>query len=382
MKCNYQKINNSKGIGLLEVMVSIGLLGGVAVLVMNLGKQGSDIQSRSLSGKDEVEMLSVARTILSQAKNCAESLKLGVARTPIQVKKINNDQADNGEGVETEIFQTDYNGIPHKVLSKDGTESSFGKVNITSIKLVLNNGVGFNYPASSLHSDTGIIRISYTVPRGTKKLDKRSDFIINLSMNTNGGNTTMLNCSKDSGLFTSKAAAVSGLSSSGYVNNWDQTFSYNCPGQKALCGEQSYHNNGTEDRRHSFKCCDVKVDNQILNRKSCTSSGQVNEFDRLLNFSCPKNSLAVGHWSSHDNGTEDRIYDFKCCDYGSASQQVKTENCELLPNGAWANNWDQPVNFTCPAGKVKIGELSVHHNGTEDRIYRFKCCSVVVEELN
>jgi hypothetical protein len=206
MKCNFQKINNSKGIGLLEVMVSIGLLGGVAVLVMNLGKQGSDIQSRSLSGKDEVEMLSVTRTILSQAKNCAESLKLGVARTPIQVKKINNDQADNGEGIETEIFQTDYNGNPHKVLSKVGTESSFGKVNITSIKLVLNNGVGFNYPASSLHSDTGIIRISYTVPRGTKKLDKRSDFIINLSMKTNGSeNTTMLNCSKDSGLFTSKA---------------------------------------------------------------------------------------------------------------------------------------------------------------------------------
>jgi hypothetical protein len=31
---------------------------------------------------------------------------------------------------------------------------------------------------------------------------------------------------------------------------------------------------------------------------------------------------------------------------------------------------------------VKIGELSVHNNSTEDRIYRFKCCSVVVEELN
>merc|ERR1712098_808553 len=48
---------------------------------------------------------------------------------------------------------------------------------------------------------------------------------------------------------------VDSSSWSGYVNNWDETFVFECSsGAGVVAGLESEHDNHTEDRRWSFKC--------------------------------------------------------------------------------------------------------------------------------
>ncbi len=381
MKHQFPEIKKS-GFGLVEVLVALGLAGGLALFVMNIGKFGNDIQRQSLAGNDEIEMISMLRGVLKKDKNCSESLKIGPSRTPITFKKSDIDEPSDNEGIEVEVFQTDYAGGVKKILSSSEPDNRFGRLKIISIKFLMNNGEGFDYPLGTLHSDSGIMRFVYEKPQGNNTVTKTADMALTATLTTNtSGISTGLNCAKDSSAIKRTVATVDNLSNSGYVNNWDQMVNFICPADKVLCGETSFHWNNTEDRRHNFQCCDIKVDNNIVRRKSCSWSGQVNYYDALINYTCPNNTLKAGHFSVHDNGTEDRLYEFYCCEYGSASQKILTENCQVLPNGAWANNWDQPVNFTCPANKVRTGEISVHNNTTEDRLYRFKCCGVVAEEF-
>lgn len=365
------------GFSLVEIMITLGLIGGIAVLIMNISKQGSNIQTSTMAGSDEAELASVVRIILGKEANCSESLKI---LNP--AFKMDVDELDKGEGFSIELFQVAQNGSKKIILTsdEDSPQSKFGKLSIKALKLALDNGTGSNYPTSLSHSDTGTLRITYEKPQGDGKVTKKMNIKLNISMKTDALNkTTATSCSKDNSQSVLKTADVDGHLSSGYVNIWDQEFEYKCPAQKAMSGEVSYHDNGTEDRRHAFTCSDLKIDNQIVPRKSCSWTGQINEYDRLINFECPRGEILAGHWSHHDNGTEDRVYSFYCCDYGSSSQKMKITNCDFITPG-WANYWDQPVNQLCPTGKVRIGEHSIHHNHYEDRIYRFKCCSVVFEE--
>lgn len=386
MKYNYQE-TREKGFSLVEIMVALGLVGGIALVVMNLGKQGSDIQRTSMVSQDEAEMLSHVRLLLANEKNCTSSLTLGpnpASPVPAVFKKRDADEPEKNEGIETAIYQRAHDGSVKRVLGAGtGSAGRYGKIKIFSVKLLFNNGTGFNYSQDDQHSDTAIIRLAYGKPAGGDKFtNKVEDIVIKVLMSTDAsGTTTATSCSKESELFTKNTVAVTHVSTSGYVNAFDAVTNYTCPDNTVMCGEISYHNNGTEDRRHSFRCCALSVDGVKLNQRHCTWSGSVNDMDRLLNYTCPNDTIMAGHYSWHDNGTEDRVYDFYCCSYNTPSQNIKLAECEIVPDGSWANSWDQPVNFTCPSNKVKVGEVSIHSNSTEDRMYRFRCCKVIVEKI-
>jgi len=57
-----------------------------------------------------------------------------------------------------------------------------------------------------------------------------------------------------------------------------------------------------------------KLKNLVLTTKNCYSSGYVNHFDYPINFRCPGNKVMVRAESYHTNGTEDRRWKFECCD--------------------------------------------------------------------
>ena len=40
-----------------------------------------------------------------------------------------------------------------------------------------------------------------------------------------------------------------------YVNNWDETFVFQCAMSGYIAGIDSYHGNSVEDRRFKFYCC-------------------------------------------------------------------------------------------------------------------------------
>ena len=43
----------------------------------------------------------------------------------------------------------------------------------------------------------------------------------------------------------------------------------------------------------------------------------------------------------------------------------------------WANNWDGVLNWSCPTGQALVGMYSEHSNRKEDRRFKFKCGSMV-----
>ncbi|KAM3913882.1 hemagglutinin/amebocyte aggregation factor-like [Leptodactylus fuscus] len=96
----------------------------------------------------------------------------------------------------------------------------------------------------------------------------------------------------------------------GYVNDFDQEFTYTCPFGTVLSGMDSYHDNGREDRRWRFLCCQGETAVQ----RNCQWSGYINDFDGYLRWDAPPNHYLVGAHSYHDNHREDRRWNYYSCE--------------------------------------------------------------------
>ena len=86
--------------------------------------------------------------------------------------------------------------------------------------------------------------------------------------------------------------------------------------------------------------------------------GYANEWDRPMNFMCPANKYIAGVESHHDNGREDRRWRFTCC----AIQNRITASCHQT---GYVNDYDAPMNFQANHGEVITGVYSYHDNGRE-----------------
>ena len=81
-----------------------------------------------------------------------------------------------------------------------------------------------------------------------------------------------------------------------------------CKANYYICGTSSYHDNGPEDRRWSFKCC--RSPNHYT--QNCEMSGldvydsveYVNGLDQFINYTVGDNKVMTGAYSFHDNGAE------------------------------------------------------------------------------
>ena len=236
--------------GLVEVLVALGLTGIIALALMHFSKQGMEIQRSAATGLDELEMIQLMRNILSKPQNCHEALKTGLARGPIKFYKKDIDEPLEDEGIETEFYRKAYDGSLKKMFSSVGDESKYRQIEITSIKLVMNNGEGFNYPANEKINDTGVFHIRYKKPQGSSWVSKIYNLNINVVAETDAsGQTTALGCGVEgsSGVKRTRATRTN-LTSTGNINNYDETINFICPGDKVLCGERSVHSNGAEDR--------------------------------------------------------------------------------------------------------------------------------------
>ncbi|XP_075176863.1 hemagglutinin/amebocyte aggregation factor-like, partial [Anomaloglossus baeobatrachus] len=96
----------------------------------------------------------------------------------------------------------------------------------------------------------------------------------------------------------------------GYVNEFDQEFTFTCPFGLVLSLMHSYHNNDKEDRRWRFLCCNGETAVQ----SNCRWSGYVNDFDNYLRWDAPPNYHLVGAHSYHDNNKEDRRWNYYSCE--------------------------------------------------------------------
>lgn len=158
------RLINQKGFSLIQVMIAIGLSGGVALAIMRMVSTMEQAQTSSQSKMDELDLRTEIRMILNNDKHCRVSLAgdgpVGAPTSPVRFYKTNIDE--NNEGLDVELFVSNVAGDARsvkKLSATDTTANSIGRIKINSIKLLMNNGTGSNYPASTNHNDIGELRI-------------------------------------------------------------------------------------------------------------------------------------------------------------------------------------------------------------------------------
>ncbi|XP_059156033.1 dermatopontin-like isoform X1 [Physella acuta] len=151
-----------------------------------------------------------------------------------------------------------------------------------------------------------------------------------------------------------------------WMTEYDQHFKIECPAGQTIKTLESIHDNGKEDRVWNFGCA-TPPHGAILS--ACEWSGYKNSYDQLLEFQCPNDGIITGVESIHDNGHEDRMWGFQCCNPDGHVSHA----CEYTP---YVNQYDQMLTYRVPDGMVLRGVTSVHDNGHEDRIFKFDICKL------
>ncbi|GFR85940.1 hemagglutinin/amebocyte aggregation factor [Elysia marginata] len=151
-----------------------------------------------------------------------------------------------------------------------------------------------------------------------------------------------------------------------YVNDWDRPVNFECPEDQVITSVYSVHDNHREDRRWKFGC--GPTPGNAKPRQCEWTEDYVNDWDLPVMFMCPANYMIAGVASVHDNRREDRRMKVKCC----RRPGYKAQSCEITD---WLNNWDAPLDYAVPSGKVLVGWMSVHDNGREDRRHKMVQCN-------
>ena len=138
-----------------------------------------------------------------------------------------------------------------------------------------------------------------------------------------------------------------------YKNQWDGPLSQQCPKGQGFYRVRSKHDNGREDRLWEFYCRNVIESGTPM----CTTTSYINNFRQHISFMCGPNKYMAGVKSYHDNSKEDRRWQFTCC---SAPKYI-TSKCRMTD---YVNKLDQPMDFSASAGEVFTGVVSYYSAGT------------------
>ncbi|XP_076444205.1 hemagglutinin/amebocyte aggregation factor-like isoform X2 [Babylonia areolata] len=125
-----------------------------------------------------------------------------------------------------------------------------------------------------------------------------------------------------------------------WINNYDDPTNFNCPDGQFLSHINSEHSNHHEDRVWNFGCSPVPAEGAVTN---CQTTNYVNEWDQTFTFQCPGEGFVTGMDSVHNNHYEDRRFKFHCCEFpGALAHRCYFTNWEnemdhtldyLVPNG-------------------------------------------------
>lgn len=197
------KNKKNEGFSLAGVIVAAGLLGALAVGVMQVMKNMADGQAFASSSADELELRTEIRLLLEDEKFCRISFagngSFGTPSSPVVFKKSDIDE--NDEGLDVELWLSNQAGdqrTKKKFSASDNAFKKFGKIQIDELKLIMNNGTGFNYAQSPGHNDIGELRLTIQ-KRATTSQSRtiKMNFAVRIGMSTDAsGSSTILTCSR------------------------------------------------------------------------------------------------------------------------------------------------------------------------------------------
>lgn len=153
------------------------------------------------------------------------------------------------------------------------------------------------------------------------------------------------------------------LPNDSWVNKWDQKFAVHCRRGQSISRLRSIHSNLHEDRVWAFSC----HRNRYVSQTRCYWS-HYNAWDSRVHQVCHYGGFIAGVHSYHDNGKEDRKYSFKCC---NRKNRVRISDCHWT---GYQNNWDRELHYYVPRYYYLRGIESYHRNDKEDRRWKFYIC--------
>lgn len=261
-------VYNQAGFSLTSAIVAAGVLGIVAVGLINLQKNMSFIQQQGAGVQSVAALTQEVRMMLQNPDSCTVSLagnidQSGAPQNPVLFKKQEVSSADSGLPIS--LFTPSQDGLTREE-EKFHSSLSRGDLVIKDISLVMTNGAVSNYAQSDFHKEIGYVRVLVEKKVGNKKrevlLNPPEGFPVAVTMKTDSaGVTTILGCNlhkKTAELKRASAKIVITLRDySGHHEQCNGYFSIEDGGYKT----RDYSNGRTSGEMNDTKCY-----SQIRNR--------------------------------------------------------------------------------------------------------------------
>lgn len=202
------KLKNSKGMTIVEIMVVVGIMSIVALGTMTLFDTLTKSSIRAKASYDRIEAIGLVNDVLYSPNACRVTLN-DPTSTALTFNKTNIDEPDSGEGINiTDLWMANVNGNARTqvlISSTDASKKVFGKIEVQSMKLVMDNGTGSNY-SEGTQVDRGNLIVKTKI-KGLVGNDIYTDRIplwVKISTNA-AGLSTVEDCSKTAHKFQEAA---------------------------------------------------------------------------------------------------------------------------------------------------------------------------------
>lgn len=196
---------NQIGNSLVSVLMAAAISGAIALGVMRLSKNQTDLSISGQSNFNELFLKNIANTILFNNNHCTASLSLDQDGDPYTFNRIDaNESTDPGIAVGL-YFANNAGERLQKKLSAIASEpqSQIDKLEIQDMRVYFPTnvpaeslGVNDNFPNDSLASYEASLKIVYNKSTGTNtERNKSIEFPLMLSIQTDSeGNSSIINC--------------------------------------------------------------------------------------------------------------------------------------------------------------------------------------------
>lgn len=183
---------NSGGFSLIEVLVAIAILGGASLLIMQLGKNSSNLEAEMNQKAEDRELKAEIDFILDNPKSCTASFK----GTTFKGSTIKSNPVD----VELWISSHDESTKKKKFSATDKSYANIGRINLTDIELSLPNyTTGTDFPPGTANTEALLQVSGHSKVMGKNRNFKPITKNLRITFNTDAtGNSTIDSCSAKS----------------------------------------------------------------------------------------------------------------------------------------------------------------------------------------
>lgn len=182
------KKNKRNGFSLVELMMIMAALGGVALLVSKLAKNSMNVQSDAMSSTEYFDLIRESQFIISDLNSC----KVSLANTTFKGSTI--EKAING----IELWTADTSG-EKRAEKKFSQNQKIGKLEVKNITLSIPGHLSKEDFPEGTHSTNALLKISVSKTNSNNEATPLKDIqqSVYITFSTDSsGTSTIVNCEK------------------------------------------------------------------------------------------------------------------------------------------------------------------------------------------